>query len=155
MNDVMLMVRAVEINPDDQASVAALTDAIMEQENCERHQANAEVKTILATVRAGRDVANAAQLVARDYPARSTIVGELCGACGTIEDTPVIVIVVPGHGRAVRSYHGGRMVGDTDQPVCIMVGAIALLDLAFALGFKPPVLVGGGNWWDGLTRDGK
>lgn len=123
MNDVELLLKSIESEPDDLTAVACLTDALMEERDMNRSEAERYAEHVVQAVRDARDLKEAARILEADQPWHRELLNDLLYHCCLTADTDAQVIVVPGERAPSFAHVEHTFGGGWWTSITVTVGA--------------------------------
>lgn len=93
MNNVELLLLSINQDPDDLTAVCALTDALIEERDMQRSEADRHAERVVQAVRDARDLAEAARLMRPEQPWHDELVTDIMSACGSPLLSGTIIVV--------------------------------------------------------------
>lgn len=125
MNNVNLLVAAIDRDPDDLVCGLALVDALIEERDCTRSEAERYMSAVVQSARDARDMATAAALIRPGAPYREQLLDLIVINCVEGQPPGDRVIVGPGDTRPQLSADWAMSPAD-ERPwnATIVVGAL-------------------------------
>ncbi len=124
MSNVELMLSAIAHEPDDLTAACMLIDALMDERDMWRSEAEAYAEKAITAARDARDIRAAADLLRKEQPWYNELMRDILEACGLNHSVLAVVVVVPGDVKplhAVQTHaHGAGWWTDHT----ITVGAV-------------------------------
>jgi hypothetical protein len=105
VSDVDMMVRFIELQPDDLTAIAGLTDALMQERDMLRSEADQHAERVVQSARDARDIKTGTALVAKGAPYREHLLSLMAFALNANISTDYTVFVVAGEREPHVSEH--------------------------------------------------
>jgi len=99
VNNVELMLQAIDRDPDDLTAVGALTDLLYEDRGMTWTEAERYSENAVRAARDARDLAAAAALLRAEQPWHGELCRDILNACGLSADTVAQIIIAPGEAQ--------------------------------------------------------
>lgn len=112
MSDVDTLTQMLEREPDSLVGVAMLTDALIEERDMTRSEADRYAEHVQQSARDARDLAAAAGYLAQDTPVRRSLHHLVQAMSGYPSHWPYTIVLVPGDGEV----HAVDATLDGDEP---------------------------------------
>lgn len=128
MNNVQLMLQAIDRDPDDLTAVGALTDLLYEDRGMTWTEAERYAENAVQASRDARDLAAAATLLRADQSWHAELCRNILNAAGLSADTVAQIIIAPGN---VQPRFSNPVWGNAERfwvETTVTVGALWVLN---------------------------
>jgi hypothetical protein len=122
MSDVEYLLKAIERDPDDLTAVACLTDALMDERDYTRSEADRAAELAVQSTRDVRDLAQAARLLTEDNPVRSDLMRDIIARASVPAVMDAQIIITVGWAEPTAKYDT-QQTGGFWYPATVTVGA--------------------------------
>lgn len=124
MNNVELLLLSLEGNPDDLTAVACLTDALMEEQDMTRSEADRHAERAVESARNTRDLATAAELLKKEQPWYHELIRDILDRCGLSHALVASVVLIPGDSAPLHGEQRQHVASGWWTEHTITVGAM-------------------------------